>query len=101
MHTTEYVCKRWCMSHTAHTHTPHTHTPHAPLPGFRSTLGAGDVLAHFFPGKFQSAITHQMCGVFDPVSFDKNDGASPPVLVVGPDWLDLDFFFDQKSWVGF
>ena len=28
--------------------------------------------------------------------FDKNDEASPPVLAVGPDWLDLDFFFDPK-----
>ena len=73
-----------------------------PRPGFRSTLGAGDVLAHFlFPGKFQSPVTHQKCRVFDPVSFDKDDGASLPVLAVGPDWPDLDFFFDPKSEVGF
>ena len=38
-----------------------------------------------------------MCRVFDPVSFDKNDGASPPVLAVGPDWPDLDFFFSTKN----
>ena len=73
-------------------------TPDVPLrPGFRSTLGAGDVLAHFFPGKIQSPVTHQKCRVFDPVSLDKNAGASPPVLVVGPDWPDLDFFFDPES----
>ena len=41
-------------------------------------------------------MTHQKCRVFDPVSFDKNDGASLPVLVVGPDWPDLDFFFRPK-----
>ena len=67
-----------------------------PRPGFRSTLGAGDVLPTFFLGKLRSAITHQMCGVFDPVSFEKNGGASPPVLAVGPDWLDLDFFSRPK-----
>ena len=70
--------------------------PMPPRPGFRSTLGAGDVSPHFFPGKFQSAITRQKCRVFDPVSFEKNVGASPPVLAVGPDWPDLDFFCQPK-----
>ena len=39
-----------------------------------------------------------MCGLFDPVSFDKNDGASLPDHAMGPDWLDLDFFFRPNIW---
>ena len=46
----------------------------------------------FFLLQLQSAITHQKSTLFDPGEIEKNEGASPPVLVVGPDWLDLDLF---------
>ena len=32
--------------------------------------------------------------LFDPAYFEKNDGASLPVLAVGLDWPGADFFFD-------
>ena len=40
-------------------------------------------------------MTRQKSGLFEPAIFDKNDGASLPVLVVGLDWPGADFFFDH------